>query len=53
MPENKDFSLFHSTIHGLQGLFAFGEIKSIYYDEAVNAPNLMLYSWLSRKVNVT
>jgi len=44
VPENEDFSLLHSTIHGLQGLFAFGEIKSTYYDKASNARSLMLYS---------
>jgi len=44
MPENKDFSLLHSTIHGLLGLFAFGETKSADYDKALNAPSLMLYS---------
>ena len=32
MPENEDFSLLHSTIHGLLSLFAFGEIKSTDYD---------------------
>jgi hypothetical protein len=44
MPEKEDFSLLHRTIHGLQGLFAFGEIKSIYYDKALDMPSLMLYS---------
>jgi hypothetical protein len=43
-PENEDFSLLHSTIHGLQGLFAIGEIQSIYYDQALNVQSLMLYN---------
>jgi hypothetical protein len=44
MPENEDFSLLQYTIHGLLGLFAFGEIKSTYYDKALNVPSLMLNS---------
>jgi hypothetical protein len=45
-------SLLHSTVSGLQGLFPFGEIKSICYHKAYECQVSCYIVWISRKVDV-